>query len=204
MPVSRIQAIIRTVDNIPENFITNSWCIDSDVGPNVSQTEAALTAFYNTMRSTLFSNKVAIGPHMFKWYSLPGLKPNYPFREQTFSLTGAGQGNPLPTEVAMVLSFQGSQASGFPQARRRGRVFIGPLQTSAVHTDGRPTAGAISGLAAAGTALRTAINAGGEDRWCVWSTVDQGAVPVEDGWVDNAFDTQRRRGVATTARTVWP
>jgi hypothetical protein len=33
--------------------------------------------------------------------------------------------------------------------------------------------------------------------------VDNGYYPVTAGWVDNAFDTQRRRGKDPTARTLF-
>jgi hypothetical protein len=34
----------------------------------------------------------------------------------------------------------------------------------------------------------------------VWSSADDTAYPVIGAWMDNAFDTQRRRGVDATAR----
>jgi hypothetical protein len=37
----------------------------------------------------------------------------------------------------------------------------------------------------------------------VWSPSNGDAVPVTDGWVDNAWDTQRRRGIDRTARSTW-
>jgi hypothetical protein len=39
--------------------------------------------------------------------------------------------------------------------------------------------------------------------WVVWSEADQDAGSVFDGWIDNAFDTQRRRGVQASSRTTW-
>jgi len=44
--------------------------------------------------------------------------------------------------------------------------------------------------------------AGGWD-WVVYSPTNGNTVNVDNGWVDNAFDTQRRRGLAVTARTNW-
>jgi hypothetical protein len=38
---------------------------------------------------------------------------------------------------------------------------------------------------------------------CVWSQVDQFAVEVDNGWIDNAFDTQRRRGQQVSTKTLW-
>jgi hypothetical protein len=52
--------------------------------------------------------------------------------------------------------------------------------------------------------IKAAVNAlAGNNDWCVWSVADQIAVPVANGWIDNAFDVQRRRGVDYTSRTLW-
>ena len=37
----------------------------------------------------------------------------------------------------------------------------------------------------------------------VWSVANNDLVLANDGWVDNSWDTQRRRGLDTTARTTW-
>jgi hypothetical protein len=39
--------------------------------------------------------------------------------------------------------------------------------------------------------------------WSVWSEANQTASPVRDGWVDDAWDTQRRRGLDSSARTTF-
>jgi hypothetical protein len=40
--------------------------------------------------------------------------------------------------------------------------------------------------------------------WVIRSTVPlENFIQVTNGHIDNAWDTQRRRGPATTARTVW-
>jgi hypothetical protein len=147
-----------------------------------------------------------------------------------YSISAAGLGSPilvnnwlgpvapvdssnLPTEVAAVLSFHadltGVQEEGAggtrPRARRRGRVYIGPLgQSSITHAAENPLiSSTLTGvLAAAGNAMRVAADADGLP-WCVWSRTDQVLRPITGGWVDNAPDTQRRRGTDATTRSTW-
>jgi hypothetical protein len=40
--------------------------------------------------------------------------------------------------------------------------------------------------------------------WCVWSRSNHKVDPVIGGFVDNRFDTQRRRLETSTARVVFP
>lgn len=203
MGAVRAQVILKTNNAISEDFATNSWCFTGeDTEESTTQLTVSLAAFYNTMRPYL-GGQMAQNGHLIKFSNLPGVKPNYPFIETSFNLTTAPSGDPAPSEVALCLSFQGSRASGFPQARRRGRVFIGPLllNTSSV---GRPTTTIVTALAGAGDALKTSVDAiTGDVAWAVWSQVDQAAVPVTDGWVDNAFDTVRRRGIRPNSRTTF-
>jgi len=55
-------------------------------------------------------------------------------------------------------------------------------------------------LRGAATYLKGASDAAADWTWVVYSTVDNAMYPVDNGWVDNSWDTQRRRGVKPTAR----
>lgn len=101
----------------------------------------------------------------------------------------------------MVLSFQADKVSGLPQARRRGRVYFGPLG-GAAEASGRPGTTLLSAVVAFGAALLSESNLA-DWTWVVYSTVNNGGAPVTNGWVDNSFDTQRRRGLEWTARTTF-
>lgn len=205
MAAVKAQVVLKTVDNVSENFVSNTFCFDGpDPISEVTGIMSALTAFYNSVGTNLLGVGITAGPHEVKFYDMPGVKPNYPVFTGALTLSGAPGGAILPPECALVLSFQGQKAPGFPQRRRRGRIYIGPIKAS-LNTDGRPTSSAVSSLAAYGANLRTAINAlPGSTQWSVWSTVDQQAVAVNDGWVDNEWDTQRRRGLRRTSRSVFP
>lgn len=113
----------------------------------------------------------------------------------------------FPEEVACCLSIHGAipPASG---PRRMGRIFLGPLcagagDTGTSSTPARPTAAFTTDVVAACVRLRDNGEAGNV-RWAIRSTrPTENYVLVAGGYVDNAWDTQRRRGPATTARTLW-
>lgn len=111
---------------------------------------------------------------------------------------------PYPTEVAVCLSFKGVLDTAIPAARQRGRVYLGPLHFGVGNMLGSRLvvpAGYRANVAAAGSWLRAYATAG--INWVVWSHAELAAFPVAAGWVDNAFDTQRRRGTDATTRTIW-
>ena len=147
---------------------------------------------------------------------------------------GPGNGTAaLPSEIAIVTSFhadllnvlehgpvsanlpsseaaidQGAPAvhSGVtrPRARRRGRIYIGPLQGAALTTDitteGRPVAALITALKESSARLQASVISD----WGVWSRRDAAVRSVVGGFIDNALDTKRRRGQAALTRSVWP
>jgi len=200
----RVQVILKTADNISENYVTNSLCV---VAPNALSSTAAITTavkdFYDDLGSTYLSSALAQNGHTIKYSLLPGTPPNYPYEEDVFNLGTAPSGTPFPSEMAVCLSFQGDRQAGFPQARRRGRIYIGPLGNAANNL-GRPHSTFISQLATAGATFKSNIAAIGTGHyWAIWSGTDQTAVEVNDGWVDNAFDVQRRRGLTATTRTTF-
>lgn len=203
MPTCRAQVILRTSDNVIENFVTNSWAFDV---PSYSGAGAVLTpiltTFYNALRPYM-SPLMGQNNHLIKYSGLPGSPPNYPFDEDTFNLTTAPAGTALPEELSVALSFQGTRQAGFPQARRRGRIYLGTFNTS-VFTGNRPATTFTNAMVAAAQALKGSVTAAGAGfGWVVWSSADGAAVPVNNGWIDNAFDVQRRRGVDPTARTTF-
>jgi len=203
MATIRAQVILKTVDNVAENFVSNSWAFDCPTPADAPDLLTPLIEdFYSTLRGYL-SPVIAQNNHTVKYSVLPGTPPNYPFEEDTFNLTTAPSGTALPDEVAVCLSFQGSRGAGFPQARRRGRIYFGPLATVAA-TGNRPATALLTLMGTTALTLMTDVNAlGAGYGWVVWSPTDGSAVEVTNGWIDNAFDTQRRRGVDYTSRTVF-
>lgn len=144
------------------------------------------------------------------------LNPGSPIAETNqLSFRNKGSGFvDMPGEVSVCLSFRGAYGQLLeelgttrPKARVRGRIYEGPLvaQTGSgvpVRPDSNMRAmlldfadrlGDVSGIPEL-----VAVNA----QWVVWSRTNASSVPVVEAWVDNAYDTQRRRGVAPTSRDV--
>lgn len=143
------------------------------------------------------------------WYHLADPEPRQPLHKIAIAAITTGT-NVSPAEVALCMSYASLFVSGEAAARRRGRTYIGPLASSQFDTaTGRPAPGIISGVQAAAAALLASSNASADWKWVVYSRVraEEGAlVPysfVTNGWIDNEWDIQRRRGLRPTTRTTF-
>ena len=206
MTLIRAQVILKTADNFPENFITNTLHFDSqDLALDPPRLTTVIKAFYDSLR-TYLSPAIAGSGHMVKWYAVDQPAPNYPYLETTWNIQQPLGSSGLPSEVALVTSFEAIRQNGSPQASRRGRIYIGPLSTTA-NTAGRPSPAFVTALAKATQllVLDSADSTGpmAATRLVVYSTKYGNSAEVFDGWVDNAFDTQRRRGVDPSSRLSW-
>lgn len=142
-------------------------------------------------------------------YDLADAEPRPPLEVRPFTLPAATGTGAIPLEMAACLSMHGTFPPGEVRARRRGRVFIGPLSTTAIN------AGTASSMPTINSPLRNALVASAQKLkadivavnplayWSVWSRADNAPVEIVGGWVDDAPDTQRRRGNAPTLRTLW-
>lgn len=212
--VLRVQAVFERDTALPEDRVINTWHFDY---PTAGRTAAiagittALNNFYRTVPSgstadvETFLSPTFSGVWSLRFYDLEDEKPRIPVEVTAMTNIAPGS-SPLPDEVSMCLSFRAAIASGDNPRRRKGRVYIGPLAagSATIGSDGKPATGAnliVQTLKAAGSALRDASLATADWSWCVYSEADDAAYPVVTGWVDNAFDIQRRRGLAPTTRS---
>ncbi len=144
--------------------------------------------------------------HSVKFYDLADPKPRAPIRLDNFYLGAlSGTGANLPKEVAVCLSYKGTYASGIPQARQRGRIYHGPLNTnmlSGASTVNVTVDSSYINALKGGGAYLVGVGTSGA-KWVVRSAVGGFSTYVTGGWVDNAFDTQRRRGLLPTTRNTW-
>lgn len=174
-------------------------------------------------------NRVVDG-NFIEWYQLapagsivPRTPLGGPLSRTTFTLGGSGGQPSMPRECAVVLSLSaphagiaedvpggpvGPKGDTHPAARHRGRVYLGPLNNSAVGSgsNGPGVKNTFRDLIVTQAALlMTNCNtiAGGTTGWGIWSRKDAAIYPVTHGWVDDAFDTQRRRGIGSTARSTF-
>lgn len=210
MTIHKAQVVLQPADNNPENVSTNTYSFEAPPGDEVSLDRIVngLTAFYQAVQ-TIFPDLVKTTGHLIKIYNQADVSPRAPVREATFGMA-VGGGNSMPPEVAVCLSFQATKASGQPQARRRGRVYLGPIRASFLGTGGRPLQTLADAIVINADIVLETFNGGlapitgapGSARWGIASSFGQFS-EVQNGWVDNEFDTQRRRGRKATVRTTF-
>lgn len=213
MPIIRAQVTIPYDSNLPEDVVVNTFHFNVTTANQTAHDviAAMLADFYGTVPegaagaiSAFLSANLNSANASIRTYDLSQAEPRQPIDVTNPGWTWAGAGAFLPEELAVCLSFQAVGVSGEPQARRRGRVYIGPLGQNALETTGnRPEQDFIDRLVAAAQTLKdeSITNAA---RWVVYSEAAGGVgYNVDNGWCDNAFDVQRRRGVAATSRTLW-
>lgn len=132
----------------------------------------------------------------------------------TVSLTGF-QG--LPEEVSMVVSYQGVPISGQSMRQRRGRMYLPTFSVNDLDATTSTVwkATAVADVVDMMTAIKNDLEASG-CHLVVFSRVAAaaaggtllnqaraGATIVNNGWVDNEPDTQRRRGRPGGTKTAW-
>lgn len=204
MPLLRLQVSIPAVSAEPSDAIVNTWhftAVDAEEGTR-ADIKAAVAAFYegcDAYKSVLMSWNL----NTSKFYNLDDSEPRVPIDVFTLALTGAPSVASLPRELAVCVSFRGDYASGSSQARRRGRVFFGPLNTAALGSGGEIASGARGQIAASAGVLRTTSAAASDWAWIVYSRVGDQGYPVTAGWVDDEFDIQRRRQPRPTTRSTF-
>lgn len=202
-----LQCTIQADTLLPQDAIVNTFHFQGGVSPDYEDLVDMVHAFYTVAPSGGTALATYLGGNLlndtinYRIYDFSDSVPRSPVWEEDRSASFGG-GTTLPPEVAVCLSFQGTKVSGIAQARRRGRIFIGPLSTS-INPDGRPSSTFRTSLAGSARDLLIASNASGDWDWQVYSPTSSTSTNVVDGWVDNEFDTQRRRGRTATTRTVW-
>lgn len=207
----RAQVAFQGLSGLPEDQYVNSFVFNR-VGSG-EPTEAlygliadALRDFYaqphfggSALQGFMAAHSVDQVPINFYWLGqAPPRTPTTLLR--TIATSGSG-GVALPSEVALCASFY----SVLNVPRNRGRIYLGPLSVNAVGSAApnvaRPATTLINSLAQSAKWL--AQQGGTDFSWAVLSKADGVAKGITDGWVDNAFDTQRRRGEEATSRQVW-
>jgi hypothetical protein len=202
--IFKVQAVFKDASNLPENQFVNNWYFRNDeIGFDpFDPIKSALDAFYFSPAANGTILKAQMASHV-----LPGVEYRIydlgqaPPRTRVTRVTAAGGssvGAGLPGEVALCSSFY----AGSNVPRRRGRHYLGPL--GAGTTDGTSSPRPATNIRAA--VADRAKNVAQTTQPVTWVVVSQaGAMAnvVTAGWCDNAFDTQRRRGNAPSARDIW-
>ncbi len=134
-----------------------------------------------------------------------------PVLTQTFTLGAIGAGSPLPEEIATVISYHANLnnvpaevGNTRPAQRRRGRMYLGPFNDQAGADVGslyRPSLGFRTNVAVAFPFMADTINNIPNLYFGIWSKLDAEVWAADAGWIDDAWDVQRRRGVAASSRS---
>lgn len=204
----RVMFIGHGPSNLPEDRVVNTFHFVGS-GDYASTADLALDNVEDFYNGSLGQSQV-IAYWLSPWvqrsaelraYDLTQAKPRVP-TIRPFTLA-TGQSTGLPEEVAVCLSYYGAPPI---TPRRRGRLYIGPLNGSGASSStsllpARPQPALVSDLCVA--ASRLAIY-GSLAQWSIRSSLPtENFVPIVAGYVDNALDTQRRRGPDPTDRTLW-
>lgn len=219
MGIMTVQISIPRDTALPADAVVNTFHF-STVGEathdHAVDAHGALQNFYNGAGSTSGSKISAYlagylnAPNArLKAYNLADAEPRAPIFDEVFAIDNNASTNHLPGEVALCLSYRTDPVSGVPAARLRGRVFIGPFSQGAIGTgdssDSRPLLALREAMRDAGVRLADgpfAVSSAGVT-WAVFSQVpDPIARPVTNVFVDDAWDTQRRRGAKAVGRLI--
>lgn len=213
MPLLRVQHSFQGSSGLARDRFVNTFYFAG--GPLVAgELEAMADAVQNFYEQTpaalsspvvaYISSTVTAFPATIAIYNTDDPMPRQPIFETTWQ-PNQSDTQDLPAEVACCLSYRALPVSGEPQARRRGRLFIGPLNINVLSStvglpEQRPKTIFITTLnqAAAQMASQLPVNWS----WQIYSPRDGISSGIQEVWVDDAFDTQRRRGCAPTMKTV--
>lgn len=196
---------------LPEDAFVNTWHFYNNVFPyaDYENVRDMLLDFYSEsffdmnqpLCEYMTSNTIS-GNYTLKAYNLDDPKPRaVVYLDQGTVAPGNLPG--LPTECAAVFSYQATQESGLPQARRRNRIYFGPISTEGAGDSGRIANNLVQDMLFSGRQLKEASDASANWTWSVYSPTDNEFYATHDGWVDNGMDTQRRRGLRSTQRGVF-
>lgn len=215
--VKLLQHAFQDTNGLSEDRYVNTFhFLDLPLGgDDYAALAAAIKSFYydannpdGSIRSYMANHAVGDGSQI-KVFDLDDPEPRVPVYDETYDPVPANSASDaLPGEVACCLSFTAPPAPGVPMARRRGRIYIGPLNMDAID------AVAAVDKARPDNVFRTVCTAAfrrlADDSFAAgfalvqYSPTAGVASAPSSCWMDDAFDTQRRRGVAPTTRTTNP
>lgn len=209
------QVKIQRDNGLNRDAVINTWHHTTDGDPPTSaeldSIASQLIDFYTASVPAVgaalmsFMAKYLNGPAEYKMYDVGDPTPRTPIRTGTFTFTPPTTGTALPAEVALVLSIRAPLISGVDARRLRNRVYIGPFNagTAVADTgDARPDPGLIGCITGAAKRMMDAGNAAGASKLAVYSAAGFSVYTANKCIVNDAWDTQRRRGANPTANTV--
>lgn len=245
MALYRAQAVHQHMSGLPRDRFVNTFHVVTGGAPSEAVAEQIaehVRDFYVVNPgggaedvADQFSDVVAATGHEVRVYPIDTATGENlagdgepPMWVETFDHLGRNIGarDGLPSEVAICLSYKNVSAGGVPVARRRGRIYVGPIYkgipVEAAHNRPSVQAGTRTFLLTAAQELAARLGADGYT-WSIYSRPFAGrgvivrpgrpdlpaiaarpgaTYPIEKFWVDDAFDIQRRRGEHAVSRTL--
>jgi len=223
----RCQATIPNDNGLPADAAVNTWSYmiagSGDRDDLAVDFGTQLSTFYGAFGADFGSADYNWDAIAVKHYDMLDPTPRLPFYEHVIDAAAADvSANTYPGEVAICLSMEGERESGVNMRRRRGRVYLGPLGMGSFDL---PIATSTIADLVAAAANEAFFDAGNLAHLAVYSPYTHHAVPVGENikdfpdevsealpasfhlvtrlWVDNAWDTQRRRGRKATYRKTY-
>lgn len=218
----RIEVELAYISDMPGDVAVNTFHALIDTAADPADMQAGLDEFVNMYTGA------TTGPNGYTWgnilspvihrsgdkssiklYRLADTPPRVPVTSGTFDPDVNSNSTPLPLEVAIAISYGIDPQSGWDPRSLRGRIYLGPLNVDAQAIITTSVIGVnnelMSDLAWLTQALESNVRtaSSGAVRWCLYSRRQSAMRPITHGFVDNEFDTQRRRGVDATARETW-
>lgn len=203
-----------------EGGFVNTWFFEDTVGGRptgdcADDIEFDLDIFYHSVNTPatktvtqLMSPAVDATGAQIKVYNLGQAEPRTPI-PRTLALTTPQSSQSLPNEVAACLSYHSGEPTaggGTLDKTRRGRIYLGPFGTGALKTwaTGDGDAELHADLINAIRYSITAMNGSATDMsWRQYSRKENRFAEVRQAFIDNRFDTQRRRGFRAATRTIF-
>jgi hypothetical protein len=187
VPDYDFQVILKDVSGKPEDVYVNTLHFQSTTaeGWDPDSLSNDLAAIYQDKQNFL---SLTISGGEIRAYNPDDPMPRQP-RIHPFAIEGGSSS--APTEVALCLSYYADNKL----PRNRGRIYVGPWGT-ANHRPDSAQMNMLGAMAAAFSAL-----GGANVQWQQVSKTGAGhRKKVTNWWVDDAWDTQRRRGVGALTR----
>jgi hypothetical protein len=219
---ARVQVELDRDNGLPEDSIINVYHFEADGSGGQSEFDSLTSGLVNRVKTfynaiDVFLSSILAGTGRITVYDMSDDRPRVPTHVEPFTMVTNDQGA-LPSEIALCMSMHAAPATGQSQARRRGRVYLGPWghsiyavgETSGDH---RPSATLRETILGAADGMATGV--GGAFRLAVYSPTTIGPsphAPTDDetnpaAWndvvlltIDDAWDTMRSRGAAPTSR----
>lgn len=203
----RAQVTMQGGSGLPEDRFVNTFHFSGaaagDLDANANAITPELQEFYTgTVSGAALSAHFSIyidRSATIRFYDLDQATPRVPIIK-TLSLWASNGSGTLPEECAAVLSLRGSLPV---TPRKRGRIYLGPLNISTITPATATTPTRLNSGFRTTVTTKAAALADADIGWCIYSPTDDAMVPILGGFIDDAYDTQRRRGPDAAVRELW-